>query len=242
MAARSGDPRTVATCDGRGAGTCRGDLGTGRTRGGPRAATAGGGRRVASRRYRRRAAESPDGLCADPFRGDPGAATPRNGRRAATTRGRRRAATSHGGLRANPFPGNSGAPKPRRGSSAAPTGGGCPAATPRHRHPAATPHDNRRATRPVAAPPQQRSVGTVAGGGSSIRSRPLPRSSGPFNGPCGCWSPSQRTSTGAPAKQLARETGLALPTAYHLLRTLVHEGYLRRDKGLFFLGGRRLRG
>nr|WP_269805591.1 IclR family transcriptional regulator C-terminal domain-containing protein [Streptomyces geranii] len=41
---------------------------------------------------------------------------------------------------------------------------------------------------------------------------------------------------GAPAKQLARETGLALPTAYHLLRTLVFEGYLRRDKGLFFLG------
>ncbi|MEU9333035.1 IclR family transcriptional regulator C-terminal domain-containing protein [Streptomyces sp. NPDC048290] len=42
---------------------------------------------------------------------------------------------------------------------------------------------------------------------------------------------------GAPAKQLARETGLALPTAYHLLRTLAHEGYLRRDRGLFFLGG-----
>ncbi|MEU0069046.1 IclR family transcriptional regulator C-terminal domain-containing protein [Streptomyces sp. NPDC006332] len=41
---------------------------------------------------------------------------------------------------------------------------------------------------------------------------------------------------GAPAKQLARETGLALPTAYHLLRTLVHEGYLSRDKGMFFLG------
>ncbi|WP_030237517.1 MULTISPECIES: IclR family transcriptional regulator domain-containing protein [unclassified Streptomyces] len=41
---------------------------------------------------------------------------------------------------------------------------------------------------------------------------------------------------GAPAKQLARETGIALPTTYHLLRTLVHEGYLRRDKGLFFLG------
>ncbi|WP_345593861.1 IclR family transcriptional regulator [Streptomyces marokkonensis] len=41
---------------------------------------------------------------------------------------------------------------------------------------------------------------------------------------------------GAPAKQLAREAGLALPTAYHLLRTLVHEGYLRREKGLFFLG------
>ncbi|MFI6344886.1 IclR family transcriptional regulator [Streptomyces sp. NPDC050560] len=40
---------------------------------------------------------------------------------------------------------------------------------------------------------------------------------------------------GAPAKQLARETGLALPTAYHLLRTLVHEGYLRRESGVFVL-------
>ncbi|MFK0171208.1 IclR family transcriptional regulator [Streptomyces sp. NPDC090306] len=45
-----------------------------------------------------------------------------------------------------------------------------------------------------------------------------------------------RHAHGAPAKQLARETGLALPTTYHLLRTLVHEGYLLRDKGLFFLG------
>ncbi|WP_149179487.1 IclR family transcriptional regulator [Streptomyces sp. TRM49041] len=41
---------------------------------------------------------------------------------------------------------------------------------------------------------------------------------------------------GAPAKQLARETGLPLPTAYHLLRTLTHEGYLLRDKGVFTLG------
>lgn len=41
---------------------------------------------------------------------------------------------------------------------------------------------------------------------------------------------------GAPAKQLAREAGLPLPTAYHLLRTLTHEGYLRREKGVFFLG------
>jgi DNA-binding IclR family transcriptional regulator len=41
---------------------------------------------------------------------------------------------------------------------------------------------------------------------------------------------------GAPAKQLARETGLALPTTYHLLRTLVHEGYLIRENGLFHLG------
>ncbi|MDT9681868.1 helix-turn-helix domain-containing protein [Streptomyces sp. TRM76323] len=41
---------------------------------------------------------------------------------------------------------------------------------------------------------------------------------------------------GAPAKQLARETGLPLATAYHLLRTLTHEGYLVRDKGMFTLG------
>ncbi|MET9801898.1 helix-turn-helix domain-containing protein [Streptomyces sp. NPDC006368] len=41
---------------------------------------------------------------------------------------------------------------------------------------------------------------------------------------------------GAPAKQLARETDLPLPTAYHLLRTLTHEGYLRREKGVFTLG------
>ncbi|WP_335932404.1 IclR family transcriptional regulator [Streptomyces sp. PTD5-9] len=42
---------------------------------------------------------------------------------------------------------------------------------------------------------------------------------------------------GAPAKQLAREAGLPLPTAYHLLRTLTHEGYLRRENGVFRLGG-----
>jgi DNA-binding IclR family transcriptional regulator len=42
---------------------------------------------------------------------------------------------------------------------------------------------------------------------------------------------------GAPAKQLARETGLPLPTAYHLLRTLVHDGYLRKmEDGGFVLG------
>ncbi|WP_246341722.1 IclR family transcriptional regulator [Streptomyces physcomitrii] len=45
-----------------------------------------------------------------------------------------------------------------------------------------------------------------------------------------------RHTGGAPAKQLAREAGLALPTAYHLLRTLVHEGYLRREQGVFVLG------
>lgn len=38
---------------------------------------------------------------------------------------------------------------------------------------------------------------------------------------------------GAPAKQLAREAGVALPTAYHLLRTLTHEGYLRKEQGVF---------
>ncbi|MXM67703.1 helix-turn-helix domain-containing protein [Streptomyces sp. HUCO-GS316] len=42
---------------------------------------------------------------------------------------------------------------------------------------------------------------------------------------------------GAPAKQLARETDLPLATAYHLLRTLVHDGYLRKlDDGGFVLG------
>ncbi|MFD4140896.1 MULTISPECIES: IclR family transcriptional regulator [unclassified Streptomyces] len=41
---------------------------------------------------------------------------------------------------------------------------------------------------------------------------------------------------GAPAKQLAREAGIPLPTAYHLLRTLAHEDYLRREKGVFALG------
>ncbi|MFE7130578.1 IclR family transcriptional regulator [Streptomyces sp. NPDC057638] len=42
---------------------------------------------------------------------------------------------------------------------------------------------------------------------------------------------------GAPAKQLAREARISLPTAYHLLRTLTHEDYLRREKGVFVLGG-----
>lgn len=42
---------------------------------------------------------------------------------------------------------------------------------------------------------------------------------------------------GAPAKLLARETGLPLATAYHLLRTLVHDGYVRKlDDGGFVLG------
>ncbi|MEH0573430.1 MULTISPECIES: IclR family transcriptional regulator C-terminal domain-containing protein [Streptomyces] len=44
---------------------------------------------------------------------------------------------------------------------------------------------------------------------------------------------------GAPAKQLARETGLPLATSYHLLRTLVHDGYLRKlPDGGFILGDR----
>ncbi|WP_351230710.1 helix-turn-helix domain-containing protein [Streptomyces sp. NPDC002133] len=43
-------------------------------------------------------------------------------------------------------------------------------------------------------------------------------------------------TAGAPAKQLAREAGLPLPTAYHLLRTLTHEGYLRRENGVFVFG------
>ncbi|MEU2336842.1 IclR family transcriptional regulator [Streptomyces sp. NPDC006654] len=46
---------------------------------------------------------------------------------------------------------------------------------------------------------------------------------------------------GAPAKQLAREAGLPLATSYHLLRTLVHDGYLRKlDDGGFVLGDKLL--
>src|SRR5690349_14756327 len=42
---------------------------------------------------------------------------------------------------------------------------------------------------------------------------------------------------GAPAKQLARETALPLATAYHLLRTLTHDGYVRKlADGGFVLG------
>lgn len=41
-----------------------------------------------------------------------------------------------------------------------------------------------------------------------------------------------------PAKALARRTGQARPTTYHLLRTLVHEGYLRRVDGGYVLGDR----
>ncbi|MFE2426495.1 IclR family transcriptional regulator [Streptomyces sp. NPDC059373] len=42
---------------------------------------------------------------------------------------------------------------------------------------------------------------------------------------------------GAPAKQLAREVGLPLATTYHLLRTLAHDGYIRKlDDGGFVIG------
>lgn len=42
---------------------------------------------------------------------------------------------------------------------------------------------------------------------------------------------------GAPAKQLARHTGMPLPTTYHLLRTLLHEGYVTKlDDGGYVLG------
>ncbi len=41
----------------------------------------------------------------------------------------------------------------------------------------------------------------------------------------------------ARAKELARDLGLSLPTTYHLLRTLTHEGYLKRlDDGSYVLG------
>lgn len=42
------------------------------------------------------------------------------------------------------------------------------------------------------------------------------------------------------AKSLARRTGLALPTTYHLLQTLVHEGYLDRIDHHYVLGARLL--
>ncbi|KAA6216159.1 IclR family transcriptional regulator [Streptomyces filamentosus] len=44
----------------------------------------------------------------------------------------------------------------------------------------------------------------------------------------------RRGGTGS-AKQLAREALLPLPTAYHLLRTLVHEGLVRNDNGVYAL-------
>lgn len=43
----------------------------------------------------------------------------------------------------------------------------------------------------------------------------------------------------ATAKEIARRTGLALPTTYHLLRTLVHDGYVQRlADGTYILGHR----
>lgn len=43
-----------------------------------------------------------------------------------------------------------------------------------------------------------------------------------------------------PAKALARRTRQPLPTTYHLLRTLVHEGYLRRVEGAGYVLGDRV--
>ncbi|MEV7524310.1 helix-turn-helix domain-containing protein [Streptomyces sp. NPDC091371] len=40
---------------------------------------------------------------------------------------------------------------------------------------------------------------------------------------------------GATAKRLSRLTGIPLPTVYHLLRTLTHEGYVQREGGAFRL-------
>lgn len=40
---------------------------------------------------------------------------------------------------------------------------------------------------------------------------------------------------GVTAKRLARLTGIPLPTVYHLLRTLTHEGYVQREEGSFRL-------
>ncbi|MGX4737630.1 IclR family transcriptional regulator [Kitasatospora griseola] len=45
-----------------------------------------------------------------------------------------------------------------------------------------------------------------------------------------------RHPAGATAKQLARDTELALGTTYHLLRTLVHDRYLERREGRYRTG------
>ncbi|MBO1416347.1 IclR family transcriptional regulator [Streptomyces sp. FH025] len=45
-----------------------------------------------------------------------------------------------------------------------------------------------------------------------------------------------RYPKGATAKQLARDADLALGTAYHLLRTLVHDQYLERRAGHYLTG------
>jgi IclR family acetate operon transcriptional repressor len=44
------------------------------------------------------------------------------------------------------------------------------------------------------------------------------------------------SGSGATAKQLARAADLPLPTTYHLLRTLTHEGYLVRVEGVYIHG------
>jgi DNA-binding IclR family transcriptional regulator len=45
------------------------------------------------------------------------------------------------------------------------------------------------------------------------------------------------TPAGLNVKQIARQCGIALPTTYHLVRTLTYEGYLvRRDHGNYTLG------
>ncbi|MDV5145422.1 helix-turn-helix domain-containing protein [Streptomyces sp. SBC-4] len=45
----------------------------------------------------------------------------------------------------------------------------------------------------------------------------------------------ERRGGAGTAKQLAREVMLPLPTTYHLLRTLAHEGLVRNDNGVYAL-------
>ncbi|WP_442802742.1 IclR family transcriptional regulator [Streptomyces sp. CB01373] len=95
-------------------------------------------------------------------------------------------------------------------------------------------------SRSTALPAQPRSSAPVERPGATVPEQPRPQQPptliGSVQRAMRLLEAVARHEHGAPAKQLARETGLALPTAYHLLRTLVHEGYLRRDRGLFFLG------
>lgn len=50
------------------------------------------------------------------------------------------------------------------------------------------------------------------------------------------WTPLRGSGPIATAKRISRTAGLPLATTYHLLRTLVHHGYLDHERGAFRLG------
>ncbi|MEU8887408.1 helix-turn-helix domain-containing protein [Streptomyces sp. NPDC048442] len=89
---------------------------------------------------------------------------------------------------------------------------------------------------PAPAVPASAPAAPGAGSGSTPTSTPAPTLIGSVQRALRLLEAVSDHADGAPAKQLAREAGLPLPTAYHLLRTLTHEGYLRREQGVFVLG------